>query len=92
MPAPMFEERRANGNAFWCPNGHNLSFKKTSVQILREKLEREVARRNTLVSDAYDFANRERERREAAERSRTSLKGANTRLRQRLAKAGGSGE
>lgn len=92
MPALMLEERRASGNAFWCPNGHNLSFKKTTVQLLREKLDREVERRNNLLTEAYSHANRERDRREAAERSRASLKGANTRLRQRLAEADESGE
>lgn len=46
MPANMLRQRRSDKQVFYCPNGHQQMFRKSDVDDLKEKLEREqVARK-----------------------------------------------
>jgi uncharacterized Zn finger protein (UPF0148 family) len=81
LPEQLVEQRRRDGGDWYCPNGHSLVFKETAEQKLRRELEtarqqRDRARaRATATSDQLA----------AAERSRSALRGVNTRMRNRIA-------
>lgn len=75
-PATLLQNRREKGSDFYCPNGHTLHFTKTDVQRLREQLDRTVANCKHLAEEHA-----------AAQRSNTSLRGVNTRLRRQLTAA-----
>lgn len=70
----ILDSRRKSGGSFYCPNGHSLSFTETEVDRLRKQLAGKDA---ALVHV--------RDQRDAAERALKSQKGANTRLRKRIA-------
>lgn len=40
-PPSLFKKRREDGQPFWCPNGHSLSFHETELDKLRQQLEEE---------------------------------------------------
>ena len=67
--------RRKDHGTFYCPNGHSQYFpQKNEAEQLRGQLEA-----------ARSLANREAQRREAAERQRNAYKGHATRLKNRVA-------
>lgn len=69
--------RRSDHRSFYCPNGHSLSYpkpKRTEADRLREQL-----------AAARSVAQRERERREAADRSARAYRGVATRVKNRAA-------
>lgn len=74
LPVHMLNERRRTGKDFYCPNGHGLSYRQTTEEKMRVQLDAARAR-----------ARHEADQREAAERSVRAHKGANTRLRKRVA-------
>lgn len=73
-PECLLRQRREEGGSFFCPNGHSLRYTKSEVQKLRDRLDRAEAR--------VQFQS---DQREAAERSAAAQRGANTKLRKRIA-------
>ncbi len=73
-----FENRRRDdGHSFYCPHGHSMSYGDTTQKQLqreREKSARLTARLDQVKAD-----------RDAAERSRSALKGQVTKIRNRVA-------
>jgi hypothetical protein len=69
--------RRADQRTFFCPNGHSNYYpapKRTEADRLRDQLDA-----------ARSLAQRERERRETAERQRSAARGQVTRIKRRVA-------
>jgi uncharacterized coiled-coil protein SlyX len=76
LPAHLGTKLREEGRTFYCPNGHSLSYKQSTVDKLREEiktLERKVAWRDETI---------ERQRREI-----DALEGAVAAYRMNLGKA-----
>lgn len=73
VPVDWISERRRTGNAFFCPNGHSLSFKETSEKILKKRLEAKEAE-----------LTRERERTKRAQRQVSAGRGQITRIKNRV--------
>jgi len=73
LPVRIAQARRQTGGDFYCPNGHSLSWKVTELDRLRE----EVKRARAAATAAMD-------QRDAAERSKTALRGVITRERKRV--------
>ena len=69
------------GDWFYCPNGHKIHYYKTENQ----KLEQEKAALQRRLDSANARASSWRDQAEAAERSKTAIKGHNTRLKRRVA-------
>ena len=42
MPTRLVKERRKDGREFFCPNGHNLVFKKQSEEAIQSNLQMEI--------------------------------------------------
>lgn len=82
MPADILRRRREDGQTFWCPScGSPRVFVETEVQRLkREKELTEQALERAKVRERY-----ERQKREAAERSRNAYKGQATKAKRRTA-------
>lgn len=79
-PARLFAERRKDGAAFYCPNGHSLSFKDNEndrIRRERDRLKQEQAR----MQDEIDH---QRRNREAAERQTAAARGQITKLKKRV--------
>lgn len=74
MPERMLDVRRSDRKSFYCPNGHSLSFKKSTEDRLRTQLEQY---KSSLIST--------RDQLEATERSRNAYKGVITRQKNRAA-------
>jgi hypothetical protein len=55
MTTRLREAFKKNGDWFYCPNGHQQHYSKTTEQILKEKLEEEKARAK---KEAEDLTNR----------------------------------
>jgi phosphoglycerate-specific signal transduction histidine kinase len=75
---------RAQGDSqiwFWCPNGHKQHYTEGELQRAQRDL-REAQQRATRNRE---WAQSERERANRVERSRTALRGALTRVRNRIA-------
>lgn len=70
FPESMVTNRRADGETFWCPNGHGQVFRETEVMRLRKRLER-----------AESSITAWRDQAEAAERSLRTTRGHLTRAR-----------
>jgi hypothetical protein len=81
MPENFWNERRASGAAFYCPNGHGRHFTETEATRLRRQLESVRIE----VQRAYAQATHQRDQREAAERSNAALRGVVTRTKKRAA-------
>jgi hypothetical protein len=81
LPERMLKARRDDGAIFYCPSGHQNVFRKTLADRLRADLATTQAR----LTAAHRRADGEAERRKAAERSTSALKGQMTRLRTRAA-------
>ncbi len=45
VPHTWLEGKQRTSSAFFCPNGHNLSYAKSTVDLLREQLQSEHERR-----------------------------------------------
>jgi len=73
-PEVFVQKRRESGENFYCPNGHSLCFRDSEVKRLRRQAEQQAGRLRHLE-----------DQRDAAERSRSALRGVNTRLRRRVA-------
>lgn len=81
MPQTLNKELRDTGATFYCPTGHSMSYGKGNNAKLRDELER--AKRQLENSRTYGRAIADQK--EAAERSNRALRGANTKLRKRVA-------
>lgn len=98
MEAKLQQERLADKQRFYCPNGHSMSYMgKTEAQKLREQIEEErrlrqraeqkVAEKHDEAQAAWNTASKERERAEHERRRANGYKGHATRITKR-AKAG----
>lgn len=76
MPDGMLKAKQGNGQTFYCPNGHSLSWAKTDADRLRDEL---ATTKTRLL--------REREAREQAERQARAYKGEVTKAKKRAAAA-----
>lgn len=79
IPDRMTKERREDGQTFYCPNGHSLSYHESDTT----KLRRQLADAKRDVDWFRDAEQREREQRQIAERSLTATKGVVTKMRKR---------
>ncbi len=71
VPETWLEQRRANGESFFCPNGHSLSYKETTVKKLEKQLENEKQRREW--AEKNEAAAREQE--QTARRAEAIVRG-----------------
>lgn len=79
-PKSLFAARRADGEYFYCPNGHRLSYKDNEndkIRRERDRLKQEAARLEGSVT--YH-----REQREAAERRAAAARGQVTKIKRRV--------
>jgi type 1 glutamine amidotransferase len=74
IPARLLQQRREDGQTFYCPHGHRLSYKMSEVTRLRTQLDA-----------ARSIAAAERERRTSAERSASAARDQVTRIKKRIA-------
>jgi hypothetical protein len=81
IPQEMYADRLNNGGNWWCPNGHKLHFITTEAQ----KLEKQLAQEKRYRGWAETRATSLRDQLDAAERSRSALKGHLTRARNKIA-------
>lgn len=72
-PSSLLDRRRADGQSFYCPNGHSLSYRDTEAK----RLQREVESLRTRATHLAD-------QRDAAERSASALRGVVTRTKRRI--------
>jgi hypothetical protein len=81
MPDSLQRKLKANGEWFYCPNGHRQHYTETEAQRLQKQLDRERRTREAYQSQARSY---ERQRDEA-QRSAAAHKGQATKLRKRAA-------
>jgi len=81
-PVDMLARRRDDHGAFYCPNGHSLSFPQ---QTDAEKAQAEVEKYKQLWKAEQRYAAGALEERNAAQRSLTATKAAHTRTKNRIA-------
>jgi hypothetical protein len=74
VPDWFLTGRREDGQTFYCPAGHHLSFRKTELDRLRERADRLSAQNTHLADQAA-----------AAERALRATKGQVTKLKKRVA-------
>lgn len=79
-PERLFQNRKDQGGSWYCPNGHSLSFTKTTVTELNEKLANEKHNTEWWRQRATNAD----QRADTAERSRSALKGQLTKERRRV--------
>lgn len=79
----FFDRRHEDHQTWYCPNGHSLHFPQGSSEA--EKLRAELAQVKRQKQWAREDANRQREQKLAAERSRAAIKGHMTRMKNRIA-------
>lgn len=79
-PVQLMNARRRDGEAFYCPNGHSLSFKDNENDRVRRERDR-LKQENARLEDAVAA---QRRNREAAERQAAAYKGQATKLRARV--------
>jgi hypothetical protein len=84
VPSHFYRECREEGpNKTWyCPNGHPRVFAESETDKVRRERDRLAQR----VAEKDDEIKRQREMREAAERSASAARGQVTRIRNRVAK------
>lgn len=70
LPQALVTWARDRGDAFWCPNGHRLTYAKTEAQKLAAQLERERARSGRLASERDQLQASLRAQKGAATRAR----------------------
>jgi hypothetical protein len=80
ITAEYEDRRREDGAKFYCPNGHSMSWTKSRADLEKERAD--VAERRLKWAEAREA--RQRQEREAAERSARAYKGHVTRLRNRI--------
>lgn len=85
IPPSMDERRKKDGQQWWCPNGHTLSYGDSEADKLRR--ERDLLAQRIAQRD--DQIRSEREMRHTAERQAAAQKGQVTRLKRRA--HGGAG-
>lgn len=69
VPEDWYNEKRHDGNGFYCPNGHPRIFREPTVK----RLERELAKTQTELRSAKCEILREKQCREAAEAKTVKL-------------------
>jgi hypothetical protein len=74
MPKELYRQRKADGDWFWCPNGHQQHY-----------TEREEDRLRRLLDNAETRARACADQKDAAERSNRALRGVVTRTKRRVA-------
>jgi hypothetical protein len=79
VPDRLIAERREDGKAFYCPNGHSLVFQPSEADKLRKDLAAAVRDREWFKQGEQN----QRQLRESAERSASAYKGQATKLRKR---------
>lgn len=82
MPDWMLARRRKDGESFYCPSGHSMSFRETEAVRLRKQLDDANASRHRM-SAALTAAN---DQRRAEEKAHAVTKGQLTKTRNRVAK------
>lgn len=87
VPAQWLDERRGDGDRFYCPNGHGLSFGETEAQRLRKELERQKRCCDLQRARAAHLE----EQVEYRERQVRGYKGALAKAKKRAAPAQGGG-
>ena len=80
VPESYLARRRDDGDSFYCPNGHSLSYHETNLD--RERKKRERAER--LIESERSNARFWKERARSEERSKTAIKGHLTRRKKEL--------
>ena len=81
VPFGFIAKRRQDKQSFYCPNGHSMSYRESALdreRRERQRLEQQIAQRD-------DEIRRQREMREAAERTASARKGQITKLKNRAA-------
>lgn len=73
--SPVISERRADGNFFYCPNGHSQHFTETEATTLRKQLER--------TQRDLEWA---RSQRETTEKRLSAQRGLTTKAKNKLAR------
>lgn len=48
IPSHFHTHLKRNKQTFYCPNGHSMSYTKSTAQILQEKLDREIELKNQI--------------------------------------------
>lgn len=81
IPDRLISQRRMDGKNFYCPNGHSMVFSEPTEKKLQRELEAVRAERDR----ARARATATRDQLDAAERSKSALRGVNTRIRNRIA-------
>lgn len=79
-PEVLISERRKNNEPFFCPNGHELSFRENAVDRLEAKVEKLTQERDSAVRNR-DIA---RDQCGSANRRASAHKGVATKLRKRI--------
>lgn len=79
-PEDYYQQRRKDGQSFYCPNGHTLSYKETEADRQRKRAE-QLERR---LRGETDRADRWRDNAERERRSAIAYKGHLTRIRKRI--------
>lgn len=88
IPASKLESLQADGDWFWCPNGHKIHYSETEEQRLRKRLASEKAKRERAERDrdsAKAQAVHEADQKRAAQRQVTAYKGTVTKMKKRTA-------
>lgn len=82
IPGDLETRRRGDGQGFYCPNGHTMSYDGKTERELT-KLREDLQRAQNRAQWAEDSERLQRERAGSAERSLAATKGQVTRLRKR---------
>jgi hypothetical protein len=81
VPEKFLSERRYDQKTFYCPNGHPRAFCRSERQELEQRIARKTAELDQMKADR----DRQRELREAEERSHAATRGQVTKLKKRAA-------
>lgn len=87
--ADLEKRRRADGERFYCPNGHGMTFGRSKADRLQEQLDAEQKRSTRLVESVErerQHTERERQRTEHERRRAAAAKGQLTKMRNRVAR------
>lgn len=79
----LLDRFRSNGRDFHCPNGHTMSYHDNDRARLR-KARTELEKANARIEREHRRLVEETERREAAERSASALRGVVTKTKRRV--------
>ena len=81
VPTGFTARRRQDKAAFYCPNGHSMSYTQSEADILRRERDR-LKQREAQLNDEI---RQQRELREAADRRASAARGQVTKLKKRAA-------